>query len=234
MTRVRSSLVLAMVFVLGGVLLASAAQAAEGRAGGARRGSRTMGRGSLLGLLRSKQVQKELKLTEEQTGKVTEVSKKLMEEMRKQSAALQEITDREQRQAKRTELSNQLDRKAREQLRDVLSREQIMRLYQIRTQVRGVVATLGNEFVARRLKLTDEQKKKVAEIAQSTQQKQRELYAGLRGADQEARGKAMGKLRELRQKADQEALAVLTAEQKEGFKKMQGEKFELQMRRRPQ
>ena len=79
--------------------------------------------------------------------------------------------------------------------------------------------------------LTDEQKKKVAEIDTNAQQKRRELFAGLRDATQEARGKAMGKLRELRQKADQEALAVLTAEQKELFKKMQGEKFELQMRR---
>ncbi len=228
MSRVRSSLVLAMVVVLGAALVAAAAEQ------GSRRGSRFFGRSSLTYLLSSEQVQKELKLNDEQKSKVAEITKKIRAELGKEYAAAREMTDRAKQRAKYAELSDQADRKAREALRGVLEREQMMRLYQIRTQVRGVVASLGNEYVARRLKLTDEQKKKVAAISTSTQQKQRELFASLREASQEERGKAFAKYGEIRQKADEAALALLGAEQKEGFKRMQGEKFELQRRRRQQ
>ena len=229
MSRVRSSLVLAMAVALGTAMLAAAAEQGSRRGGGFRGG-----RSSLIGLLSSAQVQKELKLTEEQVGKVAEISKKIRADMTKEYAALREMTDRTKQRAKMTELGSQADQMARKALRGVLEREQTMRLYQIRTQVRGVVASLGNQRVARRLKLTDEQTKKVAAISTSTQQKQRELFASMREASQEERGKAFAKYGEIRQKADEEALALLTAEQKGGFEKMQGEKFELQRRRRQQ
>ena len=81
MSRVRCSLVLAMVCVLVTALLGvTQAQAAEGRGG-----FNFFGRGgSLVGLLNMEQVQKELKLDEEQVGKVREVGKNLFSEMREQ------------------------------------------------------------------------------------------------------------------------------------------------------
>jgi Spy/CpxP family protein refolding chaperone len=221
-----------MAFVLGAALLAAMAQAAEKGAGSSRRGSRMFSwRGNLMFLLRSEQVQKELKLNEEQTGKVTAMIKKLGAELREQYAGLGEITDREKRMAKFAELSDQADRKIRTQLRDVISREQRRRLYQIRMQVRGVVASLGNEYVARRLKLTDEQKNKVAEIGKAAQEKMSKAFSGWGDLSEEERGKRRAEFGKIRQKAEEEALGLLTAEQKESFKKMQGEKFELQMRR---
>ncbi len=232
MIRVRSSLVLAMVFVLGAALLAAAAQAAEGRAAGARRRSGIMDwRASISFLLSQEQVQKELKLNEEQTGKVKQMVQKLREEMREQWTSLREITDQEKRSAKMAELGDQMNRKARTQLQDVISREQMRRLYQIRMQIRGPVYTLNGKRSATRLKLTDEQRKKLAEIDKGLQQKVSEAIKGLRGLSQEERGKRFAELGKLRQKADQDALKLLTAEQKEAFEKMQGKKFELQMRR---
>jgi len=229
MTRLRVLIVLAMMLVLGAALLAAVeAQAAEGQR---RRPGRFLGRGSLLGLLRLEQVRKEMKLTEEQTAKIKEIVEKLGAEMREQFTALREIEDRAQRRAKMTELGDQFDSKLREQLRDVVPREQMMRLYQIRMQIRPVVDSLSNRYVVRRLELTEEQQKKIADISKEMQAKQSELFGTMRDATDEQRSEAFQKLRQIRDDADQKALAVLTAKQKEAFEKMKGEKFELEMRR---
>jgi Spy/CpxP family protein refolding chaperone len=227
MTRVRRSMVLALTLALAAAFLAAAqAQAAEGSRRGPGRG---YGGSSLLSLLRREQVQKEMKLNEEQTAKVNQLVEKLGAEMREQFAALREIEDRDQRRAKMTELGDQFDDKVREQLRDVVEREQMMRLYQIRMQVRPVADSLANRYVVRRLKLTEEQQKKVAEIAKESQAKQSELFAGMREASEEKRDEVLQKLRQVRSDADEKALAVLTDEQKKAFEEMKGEKIELEM-----
>jgi SAM-dependent methyltransferase len=184
-------------------------------------------RSSLVGLLRIEAVQKDLKLSTEEVAKVTELGEKLRTEMREKSAALREIEDREQRRAKRAELTRELDSKARELLRDVLPREKMRRLYQIRLQVRPAVDSLSNPRIARRLQLTTEQQQKLAQIGKDLAAKQSELRGGMRGAPQGSRAKLMQKLRRIRSDADAQALALLTADQKEAFQKMQGEKIEL-------
>lgn len=160
------------------------------------------------------------------------ITEKLMAEAREQFAALQEIEDRAQRTAKRNELSDQLDGKLREQLRTMeLPREQMMRLYQIRLQVRAVVDSLASERLASRLKITDEQKKKLGEINKELQAKQTELYSTMSNASQDQRGSTYEKLRQLRTEADKKAIAVLTAEQKTSFEEMKGKIIELQSQR---
>jgi Spy/CpxP family protein refolding chaperone len=231
MSRVRSYVVLTLVSALATVTIAAAqAQAPQGPRGFG--GTR----GSLLGLLRVEQVQKELKLSEDQVAKVNEVTEKLREAMREQYAGLRDIEDMQERRAKMTELSDQFDRKARGELREVLSREQMMRLFQIRLQVRGAVYALTNSRIADRLKLSDEQKKKAAELDKATQDKITEAYSALSNLSQEERREKMAELREkitkLREDAEQKAVGLLTAEQKEAFEKMKGEKFELPARRR--
>ena len=186
---------------------------------------------SLVGLLSLEQVQKELKLSDEQVGKVKEALQKLQAELREQSAALREITDPEARRAKRTELTDQLDRKAREQLREVLSGEQMMRLYQIRIQVGGPLYALNNPRIAERLKLTDEQKQKAAELQKATQQKTTEARRGMANLSQEERRQKTADLREITNKANAEALGLLNADQKEALEKMKGEEFKLPARR---
>jgi Spy/CpxP family protein refolding chaperone len=219
-----------MALVLAAAFVAAqdqpAPRARRGFAGG-------MGRGGLLSLLAMEQVQKELKLSEEQLGKVKKVTEDLTAEMRKQSAALRDIEDREKRQAEMTKLADQFDQKAREQLRDVLTTEQTTRLFQIRMQVRSVVDNLGSKDVADKLKLTEEQKKKVAQMAKDLQTKQSELLRDMRDATAEQRTEAFEKLRKLRSDTDKAALEVLTEEQSKTFKEMQGKKIELKMERRP-
>jgi Spy/CpxP family protein refolding chaperone len=225
MNRVRRSLVLMMVLVVGAAF-ACAVQAQE-REGSRRGPGRGFSRGSLVGLLQLEQVQKEMKLSEEQTAKVKEVVEKLGAEMREQYTALREIEDRQERREKTTALSDEFDGKVREQLRDVVPREQMMRLYQIRMQVRPVVESLANGYVAGRLELTDQQKEKLAEIEKDSQAKQSELYGKMRDATDDQRSEVFQKLREIRDEADEKALGVLTDEQKKSFEEMKGEKIEL-------
>ena len=222
MIRVRSLLVLAMVLLLGATFV-TVVDAAEGR----RRGS---GRGSLLGLLRMEQVQKELKLSEEETAKVKTFAEKHRAEMRKQYEGIREIEDREKRRAKWMELRDQSDRKAHEAIRKILPREKMIRLYQIRLQVRAVVDSLANKYVSGKLKLTDEQKAKLAQIVKDSQAARSELYGSMRDASEEQRREAYAKYRKIRSDADEEALGLLTAEQKEALEKMKGEKIELPSR----
>jgi hypothetical protein len=229
MTRIQHVFVAVLVLVMGAALVVPVqAQNPEGSRRGFRMGS---SRDSLLGLLRIEQVQKELKLSTENIAKVTEIREKFGTEMREKYTALREIEDREERSAKLRELTNEFDRKAREQLSEVLSREQMMRLYQIRMQVRPIVDSLMNRYVIRQLELTEEQQKKVAEIAKNTQAKQSELFRGMRDATQEQRREVSQKLRKMRSDADGKALGLLNAKQKEAFEEMKGAKIELPTRR---
>ena len=218
MSRVGSRLVLVSMLAFLTVLTC-----AQGEAPAPQRGVGGM-RGSFLGLLSMEPVQKELKLTEEQIAKVTEISEKLRTEMREQYAGLRDIQDMQERRAKMTELGDQFDAKAREALREVLSREQMRRLSQIRIQVRGAVYALNNTWIGGRLKLTDEQKKKAAELEKTTQDKMFEAFSQMQDLSPEERRE---KFTKMRSEAEEKALGLLTAEQKEAFEKMKGAKFEM-------
>jgi len=225
-----SRLSVGMVAIMMAAALAVTAVAQQTE--GSRRGSgRGLSRSSLIGLLQIEQVQKELKLTDDQTAKVNEISEALGTEMREKYTALREIEDREQQRAKMEELRDEFDAKAREKLRDVVPREQMMRLYQIRMQVRSVMESLDNRYVAGRLNLTDEQKAKLAELGKEVGAKMSELYGSMRDASQDQRSELYQKFRTIRSEGDEKALGVLTEEQKQAFEEMKGAKFEWEMSR---
>jgi len=187
--------------------------------------------GSFLGLLGQEKVQQELKLSTDQVAKVKEIGEKMRAEMRDQFTGLRDIQDQQQRRAKMAELTKQGDEKARAALRDVLAQEQWTRLYQIRLQVRGPVYGLNNRYLAERLKLTPEQKEKAAAIEKATDDKMYDASSGLRDLSEEQRrekgAEIMQQLRKIRSDADEQAVGLLTAEQKESLEKMKGTKFEL-------
>lgn len=164
-------------------------------------------------------------------GCVINLREKIRGEMTEQYSAAREIEDREKRFAKYAALRDQYDQKAREGLREVLAKEQMMRLYQIRLQVRAAVDSLENRYVARRLELTDEQKEKLAKINKDAQAKRSGLFSGMRDAGDEQRREAFEKYRKLRTETAEQALGVLTAEQKKAFEDMKGKKIELPSRR---
>jgi hypothetical protein len=232
MTRVQSVLTPVMALALGAIVaVAATAQAPQGPRRGFGMGS---SRDSLLGLLRIEQVRNELKLSDEETGKITELREKLGAEMREKFTALREIDDQAQRRVKMTELMDESSRKARGQLREMLSREQMTRLYQIRMQVRPLVDSLANRRLASRLQLTEEQQNKVAEIIKAVQTQQTQMRGSmrnLRDATQEQRTEVFQKFRKIRSDADEKALGLLTDEQKEALEKMKGAKIELPARR---
>jgi len=229
MFRVRGWMVLSVALLLAVALVAAAeALAAEGKP----RGGGMMARGgTLLGLLSTEKVQKELKLTDEQIEKVKQASEKVRKEMAEKFSGLRDVQDQKERRAKMVELLNQSDAQARKELGDVLPRDTWRRLSQIRLQVRGAAWALTNARTADRLKLTDEQKKKAAEIDKATQDKTFEVFSAMRNLSEEERREKMAetgkKMQAIRSEADKKALDVLTAEQKEAFEKMKGEKFEL-------
>ncbi len=233
MRQVRCLPVLVVALALGATLLTTAPASAAELPQGAFWFMASQG--NLLGLVNVEQVQKELKLNEEQVGKVKELTQKLWQGASQQFAGLGEITDWEKRRAKMEQVNNQLEQKTRGQLRDVLSQEQRRRLFQIRIQIRGALYALNSKRIATRLKLTEEQTKKAAEIDKTTRKKTADLFTGLENLSQDERFQKMGelfkKLRELADKANQEAVKLLTEEQKKAFQKIQGEKFELQMPR---
>ena len=226
MKRMRSSMVAVLALALT-VAFVAAAQAQD-REGARRGGGMGMSRGGLLGLLRIDAVRKELKLTDDQAAKVDKAAEELGAQMREKFAALGDIQDQAERRAKMTELSDEADRAAREKLQGILEREQIMRLYQIRMQVRSAAESLANRFVAGRLELTDDQKEKLAQIDKDSQAQRSELMGSMRDATEEQRGELMQKFRALRTEADAKALGVLTDAQKKTFEEMKGEKIELQ------
>ena len=228
MTRTQSGLVLVLTLVLGASFISAAIAQEESR----RRSGRGFSRSSLIGLLGLEQVQKEMKLNEEQVATVKTIVESASAEMREQYGALREMEDWQKRMEKMAEIRDEFDGKVREQLRDVVPREQMMRLYQIRMQVRAVVDSLANTWVARRLELTDGQKEKVAQIDKEMQSARSELFASMRDASAEQRGEIFQKFRQIVSNADEKALTVLTAAQRDAFEEMKGEKIELQFPQR--
>jgi hypothetical protein len=222
MSRTRNVLVLSVVVLMAGAFVV--AQETRQR----RRGSRSgRSRSSLLGLLNSEQVQKELKVQKADIAKVKAISDKLRTEMRKQYTELRKIKDQTKRRAKYAELRAQYDSNSRKQIQTILSKEQMIRLYQIRMQNRAVTESLASKYVAKKLKLTDDQKTKAAKIGADSRTERYKIYRTMRNADEAKRAEASKKLGEMRTEADKQALELLTDEQKKNFEKMKGKKFEL-------
>src|SRR5947209_7248015 len=127
-------------------------------AGGAlaQRGGFGFGRGGGgANMLRTPEVQAELKLTDEQKTKVTDLLAKLREQRQSQGQDFQSLSQEERQKLQAT-------RRAEEdkQLADVLNADQMKRYHQLVLQQQGMTAVL-DKTVADQLKLTDDQKTKI-------------------------------------------------------------------------
>jgi Spy/CpxP family protein refolding chaperone len=134
---------------------------------------------------------------------LTEEQRARIEEFRKQAAERQ--------------------KKENEKLAEILLPHQMKRLNEIYIQQLGIAA-LQNEEIAGKLKITDDQKKKMEEVTTANRQEMgaqmRELFQG--GGDQ-----IREKITAMRKKADEKVLAVLTGAQKKEFEDMKGKPFEM-------
>ncbi len=199
----RSLVVLSALMLLAAALVSASAQGGQGRRGGG---------GGGLNLLRRESVQKELKMTADQVAKVD--AKR--QEVRQQTQALDQSLSPQER----AEKSREIQQKA---VADILNEDQMKRFHQLELQQEGPAALLHKD-IADKLKLTDDQRKQIADI----QQKSREdMRAALQGKNfRDLSDEDRQKLQEIRKTADEKMVAVLTDEQKDQWKDMQGEKFD--------
>jgi len=209
------------VLGLGLVALLSPAAMAQGGRGGFGGG---MGGGGAM-LLSNKSGQEELKLDSEQIEKAT---KWATEQRTKMREAMQDVPQ-DERQAKMAEFQKKNAEATATALKELLKPEQAKRFHQISLQVRGVQA-FADPKVQEQLKITDEQKTKLAEINKELNDKRRELMQDNQGNFAAIREK----MTPITKEAHDKAAALLTADQKTTWKELVGSHFEIKYEPRPQ
>ncbi len=167
------------------------------------------GRGGF-SLYANEAVKKDLGLTEDQTAKI----QKINDDFRK---SLQDI-DPQDRRTKMQELRKGMD----EKIAAVLDDKQQARMKEIRLQMQGISA-LSTKEVADSLKLTDDQKTKIADLQKSLNDARRDAFQNGGFGDPDVRDK----ISKLTQENETKTLDVLTAAQKADFDKMKGAKIDL-------
>ena len=185
------------------------------------------GGGTLLTLAANESVQKELGLSGDIAGKLTALRDDYRAAQVKeyQTAGIdpqdfQNITA-ELRQ-KMTAVGRKLNDEFNPKVKELVGADSYKRLEQIELQWnlqnRGPGA-LTYSHIAAELKLTDDQTKKLNDLQTALDAKQRELFSG-GGFDRDAFAK-------LREERNEKTMALLTAEQKDKLKSLQGSPFDV-------
>jgi Spy/CpxP family protein refolding chaperone len=169
-------------------------------------------------LLRSPDVQKDLKITDEQKTKLEDAVKKETEKRQEQFAAMKEGGfDKDKMQAAMKEMAEAADKTVKE----ILNADQQKRLKQITWQQAGSAA-FSDKDVESALKLTDEQKDKIKGLNEEMGEDMRNIARESQGNREEMQTKMTALRKETMEKAE----GVLTADQKKSFTAMLGAKFE--------
>jgi hypothetical protein len=126
---------------------------------------------------------------------------------------------REKNGAKMTAANAKVNGEFMPKVKELLSPEQFNRLSQINIQRQGAAALARTE-IANALKLTEGQKKKIADILAEYVRNEREAFVN------DKSGKAFAKANELRAKRDESAAAILSAEQQAIFDSLKGPHFD--------
>ena len=176
------------------------------------------GGGGSMFLLQNKGVQEELKITEEQIGKIKTASEDLQKKFpRTQFGKKDERTAEEKQKAakERTEATAKA-------VAEILNKEQATRLKQIERQQSPSTTLTTDEETVKAVGLTDEQKEKIKGIAEENQKEMRGLFTG-GGFNKEATEKMATLRKELKEKT----LKVLTEEQTKKWSELTGAAFEV-------
>lgn len=180
------------------------------------RGFGRMGGGA--NLLRRPEVQAELKLTDDQKTKVTDMLAKLREDMQGRIQDLRDASPEE-----RQKIMAEIQAEQTKRVNAILNTDQQKRFKEISLQQQGYSA-LAMPDVQTELKLTDDQKSKIKDILQHQGEAQREIFQNA-GGDREA---ARSKMEALRKETDDKIAALLTDDQKNQWKAMLGTPFKLE------
>jgi hypothetical protein len=187
--------------------------------------------GGVVGLLRIEQVRDELKLDDAQVGQLTALAEKIRQESRELFSGMRALRDlsEDERQARVEKFrkdAQQWGAEVEKRIAEILKPEQFQRLKQIELQQQGV-RVLMREDMIQALGITDEQQSKLQGMAEQFGRKSRELYGGSREMTPDERVGLRKKIDELQRQSEQDAMAVLSDEQKATLKQMMGEPFDL-------
>ncbi len=180
-------------------------------------------------MMSSQPVQKELKLSEEQTAKINAIATQMRGDAMEIISGLQDLTpeEREEELPNVMEMVTESAKELQTQVDEILDDEQTARMNELSLQRRGVDA-LDDEKVIEALKVTDDQKKQLAAIRDEAGAEQEEIIKNGLGGD---RNELRQKIQALQKETGDKALAVLTTEQRDAFKKLKGAKFDFPRQR---
>jgi hypothetical protein len=206
------------------------------RGGGFSGGGRGPGGGiDKLTLASAKPIQEELKLGEDELFFVAQLTEDFRADSRELFAGIDfRSLSEEDRRAKFGELGKkraELVKESEKGLTELLTEAQSKRLDEIALQLMGVRA-LANEDVAKKLKMTSDQKKGVEDASKAADDERRKMFEEMRAAGGAGGGfeGMREKMEESRKKSDKKMLAVLSDEQKKQFDDMKGKPFEVDPR----
>lgn len=187
----------------------------QGRAGGQmmRRGN------SQTFLVNRADVQKDIKFTAAQKNKLDALRQKQQEDRQAMFQDMQNGGDRQAMMEKFQKLQEEADK----EIMAILTDTQKKRLKEISIQLAGPRAVMQEE-IAKELKLTGAQKKKIDDLMQAQGQANQEIFAKMRNGEIEQ--EEVRSLMEKNNKAlEAEINKVLTADQKNQLEKMKGAEF---------
>lgn len=187
-------------------------------------------------LVTNKSVQEELKVTDEQKEKLTTWSRDAGAKLREKMGELFTPGERPD-PAKTQEIMAKISAEQMDEVGKVLKDDQTKRLKQIMLQIQGIAA-FRTKPVEEALKLTDDQKSTIKEIADAMQAERREAFAGGAGGGGGAGGRGRGqvdpaalaemqkKTAEMNKKYMEKVSAQLKDEQKKAWDDMTGKAFD--------
>ncbi|MGZ0172348.1 MAG: hypothetical protein ACKVHE_22635 [Planctomycetales bacterium] len=210
----------------------------DGR-GGQRGGGFSGGGGRLGGgidkltLVSAKPVQEELKLGEDELFFVAQLTEDFRVDSRELFSGIDwRSLPEDERRTKFEELGKKraaLVKESEKGLAEFLTEAQSKRLDEIALQLMGVRA-LTNEDVAKKLKLTSDQKKGVEDAFKAADDDRRKMFEEMRAGGGGGFEGVREKMEAAGKKSDATALAVLSADQKKQFEEMKGKTTEIDRR----
>ncbi|MFO1022558.1 MAG: hypothetical protein U0903_17950 [Planctomycetales bacterium] len=163
----------------------------------------------------------DLKITPEQQQKIHALMDKVRADFQQAKTAASSEQVRALAMAQLKERSTALFQKYQAEVNDILTPQQKQRLEQLMFQIRGY-SNLQDDGIADYLKLTPEQREKIKTLLKENEEQRRELRQAPRPHSKDERVVRREKRRELRHTHQDLLKQVLTPEQLQEFKKLQG------------
>jgi Spy/CpxP family protein refolding chaperone len=184
-------------------------------------GMMMMGRSNTLALLQRDDVQTDLALTGDQKSKLQTLLQNLQDKRRE---IMQEARDNGGDFNSVRDQLTKLQDGAEKQANEILTPAQQKRVKEIGIQVDGNRSILRAE-IQKDLGITDEQKKKIADIQAKSQADMQAYFEGLRNSGSFDRDAIQAEMKKRNDKLSEELGKVLTAEQAKKLKEMGGKEF---------